>query len=995
MNNEKIKVSINPAFVNKTPPHDTRYFAEGFDSVECSVDQFINYVCNYGYAFSYVFNDSYRNAKNFKEAHIVAVDVDGDRPLEDALNDRLVKNSSLFVYTTPSHTKEINRYRIVFKLPYPLTCKKDLTSLKRSLCTRLSGDRSATDPARLFYGCNKSEPMVFNNQISEKLLSELINEDRVKTFKNDIERYRATSHQSPIRFDEDEELTTATDEIIAIKDVVRNTPIYCPRHYDTNPSAFANKTDKGTYVHCRACQKTWWMKGAKQKYDFNSLEKLLIETSTRQIESNKDPELDYADANLSPFFDDDGEDVKQMLSASAVKVVEEQYLQLSYLPARINYVKSGKGTGKTTSLAKMLGYSKLNNARTLLIGHRQALIGATCEKLGLECYLDDKKFKSNQDRYGICFDSLTRIKYTEYDLIIIDEVEQVIAHLMSETMERNRAKAFRQLLDLIWRSKQVVVLDADISWLSFAFFNIIVKNAEKMISGLKPKHKKEFTTHFYINTYKKKSPKVGLYNTEEQLTDHFINSVEDGKRIFVACNSKNQVQKLTELAKEYIDDSQVLSITSENSRVDEIQSFIKNIDTEILNYQVVLASPSLGTGIDITFDNNEELIDCVYGFFRPLINTHFDIDQQLARVRHPKSVHVWVSKEFYTFETDLGVIVDDYMVDNAVEVFHQQFLIQTPKLNLIDPLTATAALVLAKERSSKNEMRSNFIKYKLEQNIDIEQVDHDSDAFINGKDFLELARGLNIDKKVTEIESATVLNKLEHLLIKRKLDSNHDYVSRDERISFIKTNIELFYRKPAIYSLIFDEVKSQQSKKIRAYELLVDENACPNTRMYSPLTKEDRQRLKIFSHELTAAKILRGMLETTPLLNNAVFDCEKEYTSTDLAEFAKTCLSHKPYIETHLKMPVRKDVKDKPIQQFHKMLRELGIERINSRTMTNPDKTKTYFYKLCKESIDNIQSIVEHRKSVEPKAWQFIDRLHGFTYTNDQLKKISDLTDSY
>lgn len=64
----------------------------------------------------------------------------------------------------------------------------------------------------------------------------------------------------------------------------------------------------------------------------------------------------------------------------------------------------------------------------------------------------------------------------------------------------------------------------------------------------------------------------------------------------------------------------------------------------------------MGTGIDITFPNEECRIDNVYGFFESLINTNFDIDQQLSRVRHPGNVKVWISPEKFYFETLPSVI---------------------------------------------------------------------------------------------------------------------------------------------------------------------------------------------------------------------------------------------------------------------------------------------------------------------------------------------------
>lgn len=79
---------------------------------------------------------------------------------------------------------------------------------------------------------------------------------------------------------------------------------------------------------------------------------------------------------------------------------------------------------------------------------------------------------------------------------------------------------------------------------------------------------------------------------------------------------------------------------------------------EVPEYTVVLAAPSLGTGIDITFENGESKIDCVYGIFDNQINSHFETHQHIAESKHPKEVNMRVSPETFRFETDFGVVVE-------------------------------------------------------------------------------------------------------------------------------------------------------------------------------------------------------------------------------------------------------------------------------------------------------------------------------------------------
>ena len=93
-----------------------------------------------------------------------------------------------------------------------------------------------------------------------------------------------------------------------------------------------------------------------------------------------------------------------------------RHLKYDHIDRGITFVKSPKGSGKTTAVKRALEnyFSKKRRAKksmgeVLLIGHRKALITANCHKLGLNCYLDyldEPPSDLDLKRYGICLDSL-------------------------------------------------------------------------------------------------------------------------------------------------------------------------------------------------------------------------------------------------------------------------------------------------------------------------------------------------------------------------------------------------------------------------------------------------------------------------------------------------------------------------------------------------------------------------------------------------------------
>lgn len=287
-------------------------------------------------------------------------------------------------------------------------------------------------------------------------------------------------------------------------------------------------------------------------------------------------------------------------------------------------------------------------------------------QLGLHCYLDDQQGKPTdvaKKRYGVCLDSLMKVDGSSYDIIVIDEVEQVLAHFLSETMADSALEIFSAFKRLIAAASKVVVMDADLGWTSF----LTLTNMRS------PSKDVEVDAQFILNTWRPKGVSIDLYGSKEHLMGALINRLENGKRVFVASNSKAEVDRLVSGIEKHWNDCgltslRMIAITSENSVKPEVQHFIENIKQEILNYDLVLSSPSMSTGVDISFDFGEAKVDAVFGIFETRINIHTEIDQQISRVRHPKEIGVWVSPARFNFETQFEVVRSDALRSRLAKV---------------------------------------------------------------------------------------------------------------------------------------------------------------------------------------------------------------------------------------------------------------------------------------------------------------------------------------
>ena len=90
-----------------------------------------------------------------------------------------------------------------------------------------------------------------------------------------------------------------------------------------------------------------------------------------------------------------------------------------------------------------------------------------------------RKRRTTPKRFGVCLDSLHKIRIDEgYELVVIDESNQVLAHLLSETIASrgNQDRIYKVLREVVRRARHVVALDADLDYLTY---NTLVR----MVSG--------------------------------------------------------------------------------------------------------------------------------------------------------------------------------------------------------------------------------------------------------------------------------------------------------------------------------------------------------------------------------------------------------------------------------------------------------------------------------------------------------------------------------
>lgn len=318
--------------------------------------------------------------------------------------------------------------------------------------------------------------------------------------------------------------------------------------------------------------------------------------------------------------------------------------QLRQLQQGLIVLRSPKGTGKTKALAQLTHGSP----KVCLLTHRICLGRNLATRTlvdwkadldrGNGCWIADGSRQTN--RIGLCVDSLLAVNWEDFvggDLII-DEVDQVLAHLLiSSTCNRDgkRPALLARLQELIKVAGRVIVASADVT------------DAE--IHYLQALRGEELPTYLLHNDYQPQGYPVTLLDSpsEAAIISQLLEAIQSGQRLFIttdALASSKALLKLIDQLKELHPELRVMVINSETSGGEDEVEFVRNINQQVTEVDVLISTPSLATGVSVEVEH----FDAVYGLFYGVL-TDGDIAQALARIRPPIPRVLWCAQRGKNF----------------------------------------------------------------------------------------------------------------------------------------------------------------------------------------------------------------------------------------------------------------------------------------------------------------------------------------------------------
>lgn len=375
------------------------------------------------------------------------------------------------------------------------------------------------------------------------------------------------------------------------------------------------------------------------------------------------------------------------------QILNSRYFPEINLKPGITLIKGEKGTGKTTTIKKHVIEAP---GRVITINHLISLVSANAKQFELTDYNEIEGEQIHllrmQPRLAICLNSVYKLQGQVYDTVVLDEFCQLLRAIKANTVDKPAA-CLKVLREIIATAKHVVCLDADLN-------KSFVDMARSPEFGI---FDPETDIHVMINEYKPaeiQQRKVTLYQDLDGAPDNnaynamLIQSARDGG-LFYATNSKGDAVKKTALIiqqlggdyeieeEHFISEVEggrrVISITSYNSQSDEVQEFIKNLNDNLRDDDVLISSPSMGTGHSIDAIDGVARFNKTFGCFTKMAgNLPTDCLQHMSRVRECREFHVIIKDNKKVHPTNKIEIIhrdvygQKFTIDNKLCVTHLQ-----------------------------------------------------------------------------------------------------------------------------------------------------------------------------------------------------------------------------------------------------------------------------------------------------------------------------------
>jgi hypothetical protein len=387
--------------------------------------------------------------------------------------------------------------------------------------------------------------------------------------------------------------------------------------------------------------------------------------------------------------------------------INQRYLDLEIEPddqyPNIVVIRSAKGTGKTQWLAEA---AKCYN-RVLSVGHRVSLVRQSAARLNLTPYYEDGKWITNAPRVATTIHSLDKIETdAPYDLVIIDEIEQVLKAIVNDrNLKSRKVSAVGALMEHLRKARLIILADADVGEATLTFIQSAFP--DQPIAYVENEYAHRAIDHLVL-----------LPSPEDVLQKSLEWYETNAWKIALACNTRADADRAELFYRRFLPDARILKITSEtsennNETLERINAILRDVD-------VFIYSPSVGTGVSIDVGGF-----ALFGIARNGVGVG-DVDdfrQQLGRIRNPfeREINVYVetkrmneptSPEAYRDLAKLRELEEDFRISRASGAAEPATEWDRVYLDLY-------CVVKAKTAAQKNAFFDNFVGAYAAEGVEV------------------------------------------------------------------------------------------------------------------------------------------------------------------------------------------------------------------------------------------------------------------------------------
>ena len=512
----------------------------------------------------------------------------------------------------------------------------------------------------------------------------------------------------------------------------------------------------------------------------------------------------------------------------------------------IHLVKSAIGTGKTAVVEALV---KANPEKSVLFTtHLISLVESAATRLGLCSYNEcDEHDLQIESRLAICLNSLGKLtavaSLKDYDIVIIDEIEQVLARLTTHINQK--PLVFSVLQHIMRNAKTLICLDAHLS-----------KTTVQLIQATCPVQ--SVTVHINLHTHEEKRGII-LHDSGESVQLAAMKALDAGETAYLTFNSKADAFKTFATLQAAFPDKKGLCIASDNAGDPANQAFFKDVNAVSKEYDYLVCTPSVSTGVSI--DNGH--FDFVGGIFLAHINTANDCMQALGRVRDKDVRHVFCERRQANHPLDADSIAARWLSTHEYDLNLMNLTNSGARVLMNDDYERLCLSVTQNRNASLNDFYQQFALLSLHENIDLTYADEAPDMDTR-KHFRQLKQSI----ATAEAEQIGAAPLSETAIALRALLRKPRKSMEDTR-SVKKQQLIEFYNLPSndienIQALASIDNDGRFKKQIQSLELALGDEDLAKLRFLEQ-TERHQQFAADVTHYASQQELFKYVLETLNL----------------------------------------------------------------------------------------------------------------------------------